>query len=365
MTVQGTMLPFSGQQIFVGIDVHHKSWQVAIYSERSFIKTYTQPPDVSILANYLEKNYPGAEYHCAYESGFCGFWIANRFERMGIDCIVVHAADIPRSDKQRRNKNDKVDSKSIAMQLRSGSLKGLWIPDNELLADRGLLRERKQHKKDMTRVQNRIHALLKFHGIYIPDELTSVHWPGRFIQWLEQLPFECSSARTTLDNYLSVLKSFRKQELEIMKQLRERSKVERYRETVYLLMTIKGIGFITALTLVFELGTMDRFKRFDELASYVGLVPGEHSSGDTERNTKITSRRNNHIRDLIVEDAWIAIRNDPELQRYYNKKCHSTKQNLAIIAVAQRLLKRVRSVWIHRKPYEVVLTTDKPVAAIT
>jgi transposase len=365
MAVQGTMLPFSGQHIFVGIDVHHKSWQVAVYSERSFIKTFTQPPDVNILANYLEKTYPGADYHCAYESGFCGFWIAKELDRRGIDCIVVHAADIPRSDKQRRNKNDKVDSKTIAMQLRSGSLKKLWIPDTELLSDRGLLRERKQHKKDMIRVQNRIHALLKFHGIYIPEELLSMHWPGRFINWLEQLQFEYPSARTTLDGYLSVLKSFRQQELDIMKQLRERSKGERYRETVQLLKTIKGIGFITALTLVFELGTMDRFKRFDELASYVGLVPGEHSSGDTERNTRITSRRNDHIRDLLIEDSWIAIRHDPELQRYYNKKCHSTKQNLAIIAVAQRLLKRVRSVWIHRKPYEVVLTTDKPVALTT
>jgi transposase len=322
-----------------------------------FLKSFTQGPNVLKLREFLEKRYPGAEYICAYEAGFSGYWIAEQCKVQGIKCLVVNPADIPRSHKDRSNKNDDRDSKSIAMQLRAGSLREIWIPDEELRADRGLLRARKQIVKDTVRMKNRIHAFLKFNGISIPEGMNSSNWPKRFVKWLEELNLAHGGSRETLNRYLSTLQNYRVEQAKVVRELRLRAKTKRYNDVVELLKTIHGISWLSAITFVLELGSIKRFPKFDNLASYVGLVPGEHSSGERKRATRITRRCNRYLRELLIEDAWVAVRYDQELQRYFTNKCKSFESSEAIIYVAQRLLRRIRSVWLHGTPYKVILTT--------
>lgn len=357
MAVQNATLPLSGQQIFVGIDVHYNSWNVSVFTEQSKLKPFVQKPDVEQLATHLKKKFPGAEFKLAYEAGFSGFWIAEEFARREMKCIIVHPADIPRADKDRRNKNDSVDSKSIASQLRSGTLREVWIPSKDTQSSRALLRLRSQLVRDSVRVKNRIHGHLKFFGISIPLELRKSKWSRRFMKWLEQCTFESATAKITLDRNISVLKNLNAEMSAITKDLRLQSETSSYHEAVVLIQTIRGIGWLSAITLVLELESMERFKSFDQLASYVGLVPGEHSSGDRKRMTRITPRCSGTLRRILIECSWRAVECDNELQRYHAKKCKTVKPNKAIVSVANRLLRRVRSVWSHRKAYTVILTT--------
>ena len=100
---------FAGQDIYAGIDVHLKSWKVTILNELSEHKTFNQPPRTELLVNYLRRNFPNANYHCAYEAGFSGYWLHEQLKSEGINCLVVHPADIPTKDKERRQKEDKRD----------------------------------------------------------------------------------------------------------------------------------------------------------------------------------------------------------------------------------------------------------------
>lgn len=104
MQTQSTALDFKGQNIFVGFDVHLKSWKVTIMSEEIVHKTFVQPPNPELLHQYLQKNFPGASYYSAYEAGFCGYWIHNRLSDLGIHSIVVNPADVPTTNKEKVQK---------------------------------------------------------------------------------------------------------------------------------------------------------------------------------------------------------------------------------------------------------------------
>ena len=105
---------FTGHTLFVGIDVHAKSWNVSVYFNQQHLKSFNQPPTPEALQAFLQQSYPNATYKCAYESGFCGYWIQRELLHRGIGCIVVNAADVPQTDKTIKNKTDTNDSKRIA-----------------------------------------------------------------------------------------------------------------------------------------------------------------------------------------------------------------------------------------------------------
>jgi len=120
--VQINELDFKGQNIYVGIDVHLKSWSVTVLSEHSVLKKFSQSPDVAALHNFLTTNYPGADYHSVYEAGFCGFWIHRRLVKLGINNLVVNPSDVPTMSKEKLRKTDVVDCSKLTRELRSGTL---------------------------------------------------------------------------------------------------------------------------------------------------------------------------------------------------------------------------------------------------
>jgi transposase len=96
---------FEGQTIFVGMDVHKSSWNLGIHLNDMFVKNVHQKPNPSIMANYLKQRFPGANYKAAYEAGKFGFWIQRQLTALGIECLVVNPADIPKSQKDSLQKN--------------------------------------------------------------------------------------------------------------------------------------------------------------------------------------------------------------------------------------------------------------------
>ena len=133
MKAQVNKLDFTGQNIYIGLDTHIKDWKVTIMLDQITHKTFVlHPPKPELLSNYLKKNFPGGNYYSAYEASYCGFWIHERLESLGIKNIVVNAADIPVTNKEKVQKEDKRDSRKIAKSLRSGDLNGIYVPNKKL-----------------------------------------------------------------------------------------------------------------------------------------------------------------------------------------------------------------------------------------
>jgi len=353
MQTQSNKIDFKGQNIFVGFDVHQKSWKVTVMTEQLTLKTFSQDPRPELLHQYLNRNFPNANYYSAYEAGFSGFWIHNKLKALGINSIVVNPADIPTTDKEKRNKTDKRDSKKIAKSLRSGMLKGIYVPSLKTLEDRSLVRARAIMVRDQTRIKNRIRSFLFFHGIDLPDHFkqTSTHWSKRFMNWLKSVELTEFSAQKSLNLLIDECEYLRSIILEATKAIRELSRSEAYFNQVQLLQSIPGIGSLTAMVIMTEIETINRFSNFDKLCSFIGLVPTTHSSGEKEIIGELTHRGNNSLRSILVECAWIAVRWDPSLNKSYNEYCRRMEPNKAIIRIARKLLSRIRFVLKNNQRY--------------
>lgn len=357
METQIKKTDFKNQNIYVGFDVHKKSWKVTVMAEDLLYKTFTQPPDPEVLYNYLKKNFPGGTYHSAYEAGFCGYWIHQKLLTYGIKSIVVNAADIPTTDKERVNKEDKRDSRKIARSLSSGTLVPIYTPSLETLRDRSLMRTRAMLVKDMARYKNRIKSFLFFYGIEIEEQFlrTINHWTNRFVAWLEKLEIDGASGKESLQILITEYMNLRGALLKVKREIRALSQTDRYRESVKLLISIPGIGLITAMTIMTELETIKRFNNLDKMCGYIGLVPSTNSSGDKERSGDITPRGHYTLRSAIIESAWTAIKCDPTLTKSYLNYCNRMNPNRAIVKIAKKLLSRIRFVMSNKKPYECLI----------
>ena len=139
--------------------------------------------------------------------------------------------------------------------------------------------------------------------------------------------------------------------MNITKQVRQLSQTETYREQVRLLRSVPGIGVLTAMTILTEIESINRFRNIDNMCGYIGLVPSTKSSGEKERTGDITPRGHNVLRTAIIESSWTAIRNDPALMKNYLTYIKRMDSNKAIIKIAKKLLSRIRFVLTNNKPY--------------
>ncbi len=135
-------------------------------------------------------------------------------------------------------------------------------------------------------------------------------------------------------------------------QIRALAQQEPYRTHVQYLKTIPGISTFTSMVLLTEIVDINQFKNLDHLASYVGLVPCEDSSGEQKKSTGISRRRNAYLRVLLIESSWIAVRKDPALLMAFNKLIERMPKNRAIIQIACKVLNRIRYVLKNHQPYE-------------
>ena len=352
---QSKELNFKGENIYCGIDVHANQWTVCVRDDSFELKSFTQPPEAKKLAAFLKRTYPQANYHAAYEAGFCGFWAQRQLEAEGINCIVVHPADVPTTDKEKQEKTDPVDCRKLARSLGDKNLKALYIPSEEMTSDRHLLRTRKQLVQDQTRYKNRIQSMLYFEGIPTPEGYKkSTHFSKQFILWLEALKMR-TTAKESLQLKLDMLKKIREQLLEANRQVRKLSCTEPYKQQVELLRSIPGIGLINSMIILTELGDIKRLENFNSWCSYFGLTPSVYQSDETVHVRGITHRCNHLLREALVESAWQTVWRDPALLMCFKQYCKRMNKNKAIIRIARKLLSRIRYVLLNKTEYEIAV----------
>jgi transposase len=343
-------IDFTGKSLFIGLDVHKKSWSVTIIVDGMEHRTFTQPPDVEALQKYLHRNFPGGKYYSAYEAGFCGYGIHRQLNLAGIKNIVINAADIPTTQKDKLQKRDPADSRKLSRGLEKNTLTGIYVFERDLEELRSLNRTRFYLMRDLRRSKNRIKSYLQYYGVPIPQEFDNNQWTLRFISWLKEVKMQTQAGQEAFSNLIASYEHHRQQLLILSRLVRLR--ISQYDKELYKLLTgISGIGPLTASALITELGDINRFSNIDLLGSYVGLVPRVRESGETTHTGGITFRCNSFLRTLLIEASWQAVRNDPALMQYYHRRLPGSKGHKIIIKVARKLLNRIRFVMKTRQPY--------------
>ena len=342
---------FSYQRFFIGIDVHKKSWKVTVRTNHMELKTFSMNPQPEELVKHLHKNYSNGEYLSVYEAGFCGYWIDKQLRQHGIQNIVVNAADVPSKGKEKVNKDDIIDSRKLARELENGTLRGIYVPDDYSEGIRTLCRLRYSLTKEQTRIKTRIKSFLAYYGKQLPENYELNSWSGNFINYLEAMEFNQANSKQTLKHLIEELKDKKQRLAKIIKELRDSTREAGLGTKIKQLMSIPGVSFITAITFYTEIIDMCRFKRLDELCSFVGLVPATYSSGNKERVLGLTNRQSKYLRYLILESSWAAIRSDPALTMRFGELTQKMVKQKAILRIAKKLLNRMRYVWLNDSEY--------------
>jgi transposase len=345
-------LDFSGITIFCGIDVHKTSWRINVQDSEFELEDFSQNADVVLLYKHLKGKYPGADFKLCYEAGFSGFSAQRWLHEQGVDCRVINAADVATSDKEKRQKNDKVDARKLCEHLQSKKVRGIYIPAVHWEHGRSLVRARGKIVSNQTRCKNRIWQLLHFSGLSLPKGYgAGQYWSSRFIRELESKDCGSEALRATLNLYIKDYQQTRSLLLEATLAIRKLCKQAVYAADISLLRSIPGIGEVIAAIILFELQEIGRFKHFDHLCSYAGLVPNTSDSGDTKRDLGITNRSNYHLRTALVESSWSVIRKDPAMLMLYKNYCRKMEKNKAIVRIAKHLLSRIKYVLKNKKEY--------------
>ena len=340
MRQQNYKKDFNGQNIFVGIDVHLKTWSVSVALPGGYLKTHTQKASAKELFEHLNKHYPNGTYHVVYESGFSGYSTYYALRELGVDCIIVHAADVPTTQKEKVTKSDPTDSRKLARSLMSGELEGIYVHSKDNLDDRGLIRHRTMLLKLSGGIKSRIKHLLYNNGIAYPEEFAqkSKHWNRRFISWLQHDVQLLSETRVTLDLLIEELLYFRGRILDADRRIRTLAMSDKYRAQYENLLSIPGIGAIVSMCLLTEIDDIWRFSNQRQFASFLGLVPVMQASGDNCYVGEKTFRGNKILGPKIIEASWITIKHDTELAARFGYFCEKgMKRNKAIVRIARKL----------------------------
>lgn len=334
---------YKGKKVFVGIDVHKKTYAVAATCEGVLVKSWSMKTSQVALLSQLKTFFEGAEIFTAYEAGFSGFALHRFLKKNGIESIVVNAGSIA-VESNNRVKTDKKDARKISRQLSLGLLKGIYVPTLKEEEKRSLSRGRQDVVERRQSTGNQIKMKLHYLGIVVSDSRVS----EKFMKEVESLELSLGH-KIYFDEQIASWRGdterIKRFNAALKKQAQEDSLEEIYRSA-------PGVGAISARVLSNELGDMSRFNNGRELSSNSGLTPSEYSSGEHVRKGHVTRQGNPRVRAILVEVAWRAIKEDQGLREIYENIKSRRESKKAIVAVARRMLLRLRKCLRDQKLWE-------------
>lgn len=350
---------YTGKKIYMGIDVHKKTYACVSVCDGEIVKKDTMPAEPSILISYVRNTFSAGELTTAYEAGFSGFHLHRQLIKAGIKNLVVHPGSIEVASRD-RVKTDKRDAKKIAVQLAAGRLRCIYIPTLEQEAKRSTTRLRDNVVRLRHKVGQKFKSLLFTQGLIKSDDDTVISkgWlKKKLIEVKQSLPFEFYY---TLEHYAGQWIRFTddlgklKKDLLGMQSEKEQALLSIYKST-------PGVGDITALKLKDELGDMQQFSNEKQLFNYLGFTPVEYSSGEQVRQGHISRQGRSVLRHMFIECAWVAIKKDPHLMEIYQRTAKTRGGKRAIVGIARRLAGRLRSCVRLGTFYEVKPLSDSAV----
>ena len=326
---------------YVGIDAHKAELQVALLApEAAEPVSWTvvnEARTVDRLRRKLERLAPGP-VACCYEAGPCGYALQRQLDRGRVCCVVIAPALVPRKPGE-RVKTDRRDARKLAELHRAGLLTVVRAPTPAEEAVRDLCRARDDARVDRQRCRHRLGKLLLRRGLHYAGRA----WTQAHRRWVSGLTWPHPADQVVVDDYLLAIDHLEARLRELDGQLVAVASTEPYREPVGWLRCFRGIDTLTAVVLLAELHDVQRFSTARALMAYLGLVPGEHSSGERHRRGPITKTGNTLARRLVVEAAW-HYRHRPGVGRTLAQRRSGQPPRVVALAekAQQRLCRRFR-----------------------
>lgn len=332
--------------IMSGVDLHDNSivCRISVDDCEPITKRYSNTANGrSELFAFLKGE--GRRFGCgrivvAYEASTQGFCLYDDCRDSDIECFILAPTKMRKSKKDRKAKNDENDAQLVLETLRAHILAGnklpsIWIPDDTTRADREVVRSRLDLGHKLTGVKTQIQTLLKAHRLKKPAEVENT-WTKPYRQWLASL---CSGwpALATLMRQVAFLES------EISRMNREVSQLsrgERYATAVDCLLQMSGVGLLTAMVFLTEMGDLSRFPNRKKVGAFLGLVPSSSDSGETDdRKGHITREGPARLRRVLCQATWARVRHDPEDGLAYERivKRNPKHKKVAVVASMRRL----------------------------
>lgn len=339
-------ISYAGKKVSFGIDVHRSFFVVSAVCEGQLLKRCRMHPRGDAVASFVGKYFPGCEAQSCYEAGFSGFWLHRHLAKIGINNIVVNPASVE-VEAGNRVKTDKRDSLKLAKQLDAKRLRAIYIPSEEQEYSRLLIRTREQLVRARTRARVQIRMKLHQFGLF-PTEYSKVlttKFARELIAGVAQ-----AELKIALNALLSQWEHLNQEIKNLEKKLRKQAKTDEL-EGVY--RSVPGIGELLARVLSTELGDMSQFPNERALFSYTGLTPCEYSSGEKVRRGHISRQGSSRLRHALTEAAWRSIRKDKQLKEDFERIAKRRGKKRAIVAVARKLIGRVRAVFKAKGTYEL------------
>jgi transposase len=343
-------------EVFAGLDVDKTRIAVTFTDHNRLLKSLQMPYSSQHLLNYTRKHFADRRVAFGYEAGPTGFGLHDDLLAAGHRCLVVAPSMVPRAPGQ-RVKTNRIDSRKLSEGLRGGQLNSIHVPSLAYRHLRHLVQLRDSHVRQMMAAKYRIKALLLYEGIPFPEAPASNQWSARVLHKLGTLP--CTAAvGFKLNSLVASLYFHQLEAAATQKQIRRFCQQDpELSRSIQYLTTIPGIGWIVASHLVARLGDWRQIRNVRQIASFLGLVSWEHSTGDQVQRGSITRTGDVRLRNKLVETAWTAVRKDPELEEFYRRIYQRHPRPIAarkaIVAVARKLTTRIYSVLKQQRPFRL------------
>jgi transposase len=344
-------------EVFIGLDVAKARHAVAIAEEgrqgevRYFGEIDADPAAVRRMVARLAK--PHGRLHFCYEAGPTGYGLYRQLIAMGHECTVVAPSLIPRKPGD-RVKTNRRDATQLARLLRAGELTAVWVPEEGHEAMRELVRARDAAVDDLRRKRQSISSMMLRYGRIYPGKKT---WGARHQRWLQAQRFEHPAQQLVLLEMTHAAQHALERLQRIDAALEEFLPTWSLAPVVDALQALRGVQLVTAATIMVEVGDLRRFDNPRQLMGYLGLVPGERSTGDSVRRLGITKAGNGRVRRALVESAW-SYRHPPRIgkaKHYILERLPAAVREIALKA-QMRLTARYRALSGRGKKSTVAIT---------
>ena len=338
--------------IMIGCDLHDRSMLLR-YSvgdgkpqQASFANTDVGRDKLIAQMQRLARKHQADRIVFAYEASGQGYGLSDLLYDHSIECYVLSPTLLPKTPKSCKQKTDAKDAQMLLEQVRGFVLAGnplpvVWTPPQRLRDDRELVRARVDASDETTRVKLKILSMLKRRGIVKPKWYTT-RWSKRFVNWLrEQVGVLDPTVAAVLESLVARYEQYHAEQTQLDKVIRELSQTERYQVSHRELRKLPGVGLLTAMSFLTEMGDLTRFHNRREVAAYLGLCPSSFETGgpDVDRKGRITRQGPSRLRKLLCQAAWVSLIHCEESSKAYHriKQGQSKRTKKALVALMRKL----------------------------
>lgn len=337
--------------IMVGCDLHDRTLVLCFAAgtekpqQSSFANSAMGRAQLVSRLRHIAKQQNSQRVVFAYEASAQGYGLADLLEEHQIECYVLSPTHLPKTAKSAKNKTDSKDALMLLEQVRGfvlagNSLPTVWRPPQRVRDDREIVRARIDVADELTRIKLQVLSMLKRRGIEKPTWYCC-KWSKRLLHWLREVATTMDAmVAPVLESLIERYQLYHQEILRLDKSLRELSRTDRYRAGHQELRKIPGVGLLTAMSFLTEMGDLHRFANRREVAAYLGACPSSYESGEAnDRKGRITRQGPSRLRKLLCQASWVAVRHCSVTKQTYTRirggKSNRTKK--AIVAVMRRL----------------------------